>query len=198
MSNRTMVLILGHSFIHRLSYKITNTWDRILVQNLNLREAGVRTHFLGFGGGNIDTLLKDKKGSIRDECLEFPPDIVVLQIGGNDLDNKPFDMHVYVRKVVSFINILQQTYGVKKVVVCEIFGRRMLALPTRVYHYGKQYIDQYLYLEFKDNPTVNFWFHGSRLVAQDKLFIWDGTHLNLEGTRRFFRSLRGAVLNAMK
>ncbi|VDH92769.1 Hypothetical predicted protein [Mytilus galloprovincialis] len=71
------------------------------------------------------------------EILEFSPDIVVLQKGGNDLDNKPFD----VRKVVSFINILQQTDGVKKVVVCEIFGRRRLALPTHVYHYGKQYID---------------------------------------------------------
>ncbi|CAG2220272.1 unnamed protein product [Mytilus edulis] len=68
-----------------------HTWER----NLNLREAGVRTYFLGFGGGNIDTLLEDKEHSIRKEILEFPPDIVVLQIGGNDIDNKPFDMHVY-------------------------------------------------------------------------------------------------------
>ncbi|XP_071138410.1 uncharacterized protein [Mytilus edulis] len=175
-----------------------HTWERKLVQNLNLWEAGVRTYFLGLEGGNIDTLLEDEEHSIRKEILEFPPDIVVLQIGGNDIDNKPFDMHVYVRKVVSFINILQQTYGVKKVVVCEIFGRQRLALPTRVYHYGKQYIDQYLYLEFKNHPTVNFWFHRSRLVAQDKLFLKDGTHLNLEETRRFFRSLRGAVQNTMK
>ncbi|CAC5405857.1 unnamed protein product [Mytilus coruscus] len=198
MSNTTRVLILGHSFIKRLFMKIIHTWDSKLVQNLNVREAGVRTRFLGFPGGNISRLLKDEHHRIRREILKYPPDIVVLQIGGNDLDCEKFNLHVYISNVVSFINILQGTYGEKKVVVCEIFGRLSLRIPTHVYHYGKQFIDQYFYLQFENHPTVNFWFHRSRLVAQDKLFLSDGVHLNVEGTRRFFRSLRGAVLNAIK
>ncbi|VDH92768.1 Hypothetical predicted protein [Mytilus galloprovincialis] len=39
------VLILGHSFINRLLFKIMHTWERTPVQNLNLRQAGVRTIF---------------------------------------------------------------------------------------------------------------------------------------------------------
>ncbi|CAC5422646.1 LIN54 [Mytilus coruscus] len=129
----------------------------------------------------------------------FPPEIVVLQIGGNDLDSKKFDISLYMEKVRLFIGVLQTTYHVKKVVVCEIFPRLSLRGGTchTVYHHGKYLIDQYFYLGLADHPSVSFWFHKSRLTAQEKLFMSDGVHLNVEGTRRFFKSLRGAVMSVL-
>ncbi|CAC5358514.1 unnamed protein product [Mytilus coruscus] len=195
----TRVLVLGHSFIKRLYKDILNRWKPNLVQHLNLRHAGVQVRFLGFPGGNIDRLLEDEQNRLRQEMIRFPPDIVVLQIGGNDLDSKKIDMSVYMEKVSRFIGILQTTYLVKKVVVCEIFPRLFLRAKTCpiVYHHGKYLIDQYFYLSLADQPSVSFWHHKSRLTAQEKLFMSDGVHLNVEGTRRFFKSLRGAVMSVL-
>ncbi|CAC5365798.1 unnamed protein product [Mytilus coruscus] len=195
----TRVLVLGHSFIKRLYKDILNRWNPNLVQHLNLRHAGVNVRFLGFPGGNIDRLLEDTQNRLRQEMIRFPPEIVVLQIGGNDLDSKEFDISLYMEKVRLFIGILQTTYHVKKVVVCEIFPRLSLRGGTcrTVYHHGKYLIDQYFYLGLANHPSVSFWFHKSRLTAQKKLFMSDWVHLNVEGTRRFFKSLRGAVMSVL-
>ncbi|VDI68230.1 Hypothetical predicted protein [Mytilus galloprovincialis] len=196
----TRVLVLGHSFIKRLHRGILNRWYPNLVQHLNLRQAGVIVRLLGLSGGNIDILLKDKQNRARKAMLKFPPDIVILQIGGNDLDVVTFDMSGYMEKVCQFIGILQTTYLVKKVVLCEIFPRiklRKKEICPYVYHHGKYLIDQYFYLSLADHPSVNFWYHKSRLTAQKKLFLFDGIHLNVEGTRRFFKSHCGAVMSVL-
>ncbi|CAC5385725.1 unnamed protein product [Mytilus coruscus] len=190
----TRVLILGHSFIKRLYKDILNRWKPNLVQHFNLRYAGVLVSFLGFPGVKIDRLLEDTQNRLRNEMKRFPPEIVVLQIGGNDLDGFNFDVSVYMEKVRLCIGILHTTYHVKKVVVCEIFLRLSLTDSNHtVYHHGKYLIDQYFYLGFSDHPSVSFWYHKSRLTAQEKLFMSDGIHLNVEGTRRVFKSLRGVL-----
>ncbi|CAC5358501.1 unnamed protein product [Mytilus coruscus] len=174
MSTTCRVLVLGHSFIKRLYKDILNRWKPNLVQNLNLRHAGVLVRFLGFPGGNRDRLLEDTQNRLRQEMIRFPPEIVVLQIGGNDLDSEEFDISLYMEKVRLFIGILQTTYHVKKVVVCEIFPRLSLRAGTTchtVYHHGKYLIDQYFYLGLADHPSVSFWFHKSRLTAQEKLYV---------------------------
>lgn len=197
----TRVLVLGHSFIKRLHRDILNRWYPNLVQHLNLRQAGVIVKLVGLSGGTIDTLLEDEENRVRKAMLRFSPDIVILQIGGNDLDVVTFDMSGYMEKVCQFIGILQTTYLVKKVVLCEIFPRKKLRKKKKicpyVYHYGKHLIDQYFYLSLADHPSVSFWYHKSRLTAQYKLFLFDGIHLNVEGTRRFFKSLRGAVMSVL-
>ncbi|CAG2206645.1 unnamed protein product [Mytilus edulis] len=90
---------LSHS--HKTTEPSTFRSVAVLNDPADCKETVVKTlnilhgRFWGKGGATIDTLLKDEERSIRKEILEFPPDIVVLQKGGNDLDNKPFDMHVY-------------------------------------------------------------------------------------------------------
>lgn len=106
----TRVLVLGHSFIKRLHRDILNRWYPNLVQHLNLRQAGVIVKLVGLSGGTIDTLLEDEENRVRKAMLRFSPDIVILQIGGNDLDVVTFDMSGYMEKVCQFIGILQTTY----------------------------------------------------------------------------------------
>ena len=84
----TRVLVLGHSFIARLQQDIVRRKDPSLVPNFGLSHEGVRVRFLGFRGGNIDTLLSEKYRLIQSEISRYPPDMVILQIGGNDLDTK--------------------------------------------------------------------------------------------------------------
>jgi hypothetical protein len=62
----------------------------------------------------------------------------------------------------------------------------------------KKKINLDFYLEFFHDPQIHFWRHGSGLMSSRDLFRRDGVHLNVNGTCKFFRSLRGAVMALSK
>jgi hypothetical protein len=94
---------------------------------------------------------------------------------------------------------LQELYQVKKVVICGIFPRfKLRKVKLDVYHEKKEKINLDFYLEFFHDPQIHFWRHGSGLMSNRDLFRRDGVHLNVNGTCKFFRSLRGAVMSLLK
>ena len=193
----TRVLIIGHSFIERLRRHIVNNVYPDFSPNLGLNDLGVRVNFLGFSGGNIFTLLDDV--TRLKSCMEaFPADIVILQIGGNDIDKSDFNVDLYKASVRQFIFQLQELYNVKKVVVCEIFPRfKLRTTSISDYHLLRDRINLDFYLEFFHSQTVHFWRHYEGLMSERKLFLRDCVHLNFEGTYKFCRSLRGAILSLL-
>ena len=92
-----------------------------LHHNFGLAQATVR--FLGFRGGVIQTLIEDVHDRLRQEMLHHPSSLVILQIGGNDIDRPEFDIEGQVRHVLYLIDFLQHHYLVHYVDVCKIFPR---------------------------------------------------------------------------
>ena len=192
----TRVLVLGHSFVRRLWFDIFNGIDPDLIPNLGIQNASVR--FLGFSGGNINTLLRDNQGRLHTELSNCSPEIVVLQIGGNYVDCLNFNKDSYMEGVRELISYLVDVYGVNKVVVCEIFPRfKFREVDFDTYLDLKDQINFGFFVEFFHSPHVCFWRHREGLMSNHNVFHDDGVHLNLQGTKKFFRSLRGAVLNVM-
>jgi len=94
-----------------------------LSPNLGLGNLDVAVQYLGFSGGNIFSLLGDPHNRLDATLRAFPADVIILQIGVNDIDQKEFDILLYKASVRHLIFRLQELYHVNKVVICEIFPR---------------------------------------------------------------------------
>ena len=81
------VLVLGHSFVRRLETDIINQVHPVLSPNLD-----VVVQYLGFSGGNNFSLLDDPHIRLDATLRAFPANVIILQIGGNDIDQKKFDI----------------------------------------------------------------------------------------------------------
>ena len=79
----TRVLILGHSFIHRLYSFIVAHFGRDFVENFHLGDDHIfKWH--GIGGRTVAKTRQFDLGVVE----SFTPDIVILQLGTNDFRNK--------------------------------------------------------------------------------------------------------------
>jgi lysophospholipase L1-like esterase len=84
------VLVLGHSFVRRLETDIINQVHPVLSPKLGLVNKDVVVQYLRFSGGNIFSLLDDPHNRLDATLRAFPADVIILQIGGNDIDHKEF------------------------------------------------------------------------------------------------------------
>ena len=85
--NVPKVLILGHSFVKRLYQDISRGFDDRADLNFGL-EGSLSVHFYGVGGRTVDKLRAFDLGIIN----SLSPEIVILEIGTNDLANLPPEM----------------------------------------------------------------------------------------------------------
>ena len=76
------VLVLGHSFVRRLNANLVGSWT-----NLGFDPDRVKVCCVGKGGGQITDLYARW---ITDNIQTIQPAVVLLQIGGNDLDCMSF------------------------------------------------------------------------------------------------------------
>lgn len=200
------VLVLGHSFVRRLRDNVWNNDHPKIVPNLGLGNKGINVRYLGIGGGNIYTLLDDEENQVASALSEFPVKTVILQVGGNDICMPDFDERKFKASVRHFIFWLQEIYHVEKVIIGAIFprfkpkykiGERFIPMDPDLYDRIRQQINLDFYLEFYHHPSISYWRHDYGLMSNIKLFLGDGTHLNLRGTKKFFKSLRGALMSTL-
>ncbi|XP_069110315.1 uncharacterized protein [Argopecten irradians] len=114
MASRRNVLVLGHSFISRLSRYVNELPSR---SNLGLQYDSVR--FTGLPGGSINRIVREFSRSYRESHF----DLVCLQCGGNDLSSPSADPESVVRELCAFVDWLLDIGGVRKVAVCKLFFR---------------------------------------------------------------------------
>ena len=135
------VLVLGHRFVRRLETDIINQVHPDLSPNLGLGNLDVAVQYWGFSGGNIFSLLDDPHNRLDATLRAFPADVIIIQIGGNDIDQKEFDILLYKASVRDLIFRLQELYHVNKVVICEIFPKfKLKKVKLYVYHEKKEKI----------------------------------------------------------
>ena len=77
---QTHVLILGHSFIHRLQSFLIAKYSLAFLTNLHLGDDLI-IRWQGTGGRKVAKTIQYDLGVVE----SFAPDIVILQLGTNDL-----------------------------------------------------------------------------------------------------------------
>ena len=110
------VLILGHSFIRRLQKFIEHHIGYLDLSLQITAPSDITWH--GIGGRTVAKTIKFDLHVVR----STRPDIVIVQLGTNDL---PFQSPLQVgSELEDFVRLLQDSYGVKFVCVCQTIRRR--------------------------------------------------------------------------
>ena len=143
MSNKMKALVLEHSFIKRL-----RRWMRINGRSMSTIKHDV--HLYGVGGRTIaKTYYNDLKVVRRKR-----PDVVFLQVGGNDIlkESSPTLILVRMKRLVS---VLLEKYHVSTVIVGSVCCRRKpWGLSRRAYDRKKQKINKCLSKEFSTSNSL--------------------------------------------
>lgn len=116
---KARVLILGHSFIRRLHVYITPSSDNGFTTTLGISEPEFICKWHGVGGRTIAKVLKYDLSVVQ----EFGPDVIVIQLGTNDLvDSSPLTVGSALETLVT---ILHKDYKVDVVCVCQTLRRSL-------------------------------------------------------------------------
>lgn len=219
-SNSFSVLVLGHSFVRRLRDFSKNA-DHIRffvkqddlevtrfpgpLKSLLLDPDFVDISFNGVGGS---TLCVKKWGrGMGEECWykflpnhlpaieDQRPDILYLHIGGNDLDSG-CDPEFLAATIISVVQRLLRA-GVKRVLVSQLLDR--LDHGTRQADFSQRvdFVNEKLANWCLREPQVEFLRHKG-LNNNWCLDAKDGTHPNSWGMIKYFRSVRGGIMRALK
>lgn len=182
------ILILGHSFVHRLS-----TWQKAYFPNLGFPPSA-NISFIGFGGA---TLLPGQKSIQR--CLPDPAsnsyDAIFIHLGGNDIaaGSEPLAL---ANAIISLCNYLLITYNASHIIIGQSFHRLSSTTPQPFNTNIVQFNTAIKTLLTKTpNPNIIFWHHRGFWRNINSLLLPDGVHLNKQGLKKYAYSLRNSLLN---
>ena len=175
-------LVLGHSFVRRL-----RDWMRD--NDREMSRGSLDVHLHGVGGRTVRQVYDlDLKRVER-----IHPDVILLQLGGNDISSCTSASDVLVR-LERLITVLRQKCPDSTIIVASIFCRRRpRGLSSRSYDRKKKRVNKFLLRKFgafEQGKTVFFFSHR---FFKEKYFHRDGVHLNNSGNRRFFHSILSAL-----
>ncbi len=180
------VLVLGHSFVRRLKFDLRHQSDLRMSPSFKL-EGTARVYMRGIGGRTVQKLRQHD----LDEVSRLSPDIVLLEIGTNDLSYlRP---EVVGSQIEELVVLLREIYMVKVVGVCLVTPR----WRNQLFEQKRVILNQYLTAVLEHIPKVFSWAHRGFVQPSIKPFLRDGVHFNKIGQYNLYRSYRGAILNAI-
>ena len=180
------VLILGHSFIRRLHDFIESNSGYLDLKFHLQASAHVSWH--GVGGRTVAKTVKFDLHIIH----SFHPDIVILQLGTNDLTSCP-PLHVG-SAIEDLVHLLHDSYGVQGVCVRQTIRRRSAVL----FNHRVDILTRYLRVVLEPIPYAIYWKHRGFWRARHSFLSAVGIHLNSRGQYKLYRSLRAAVLKTLR
>lgn len=166
-------LILGHSFVKRLSRDIITGFDPRMDLAFGL-EGSVSVRLSGVGGRTVDKLRRFDLDRIR----SFAPDIVILELGTNDLS--ALAPEIVGSAIDDLVHLLQDSFSVRAIGWCCVIPRG-ISYPV----------------VFDPVPRVFCWRHSVFNHPAKDLYLANGVHLNFAGQYYLYRSYRGAILRAL-
>lgn len=195
--NRPQVLLLGHSFMRRLYYDLI---DNVLPADFGLAQCVVDC----FGLGGYRLCKRDNDAtkhafwqSFGDKINSLQPKIVVLQVGENDVDSSVPALNVAsaIEEVAAWLN---NSVNIPLVMVCELFPRENTRISPMEYEEKRKLTNTILETMVSVHGGVRFWKHRRIFQAQTDIFASDGIHLSPFGQQRYHRSLRYAIMMAVR
>ena len=179
------VKVLGHSFVRRLAlYSVENK-----SLHFNLDDDKFNVTFVARGGLKVSQLY-----SFATKVANS--DIVFLEVGTNDISE--VDPMVLGDRVLAYATYLGVMAAVQRVVVSQMFFRSAeLSRFSLREDFNDRVVDYNNYMAdaVQSFETVTFWRHRG-LWADWSKYLVDGVHYNQEGNRKYYNSVRGAIIAA--
>lgn len=183
------VCLVGNSYISRLLQKMASPTEVGFSSNFGLRQAEVEA--LCKGGWKVTDVWRE----IDVLCVKSP-EIVFLQIGGNDLSTR--DALLVADDIFALAQHIQLASGARQVYIGKLFyrstSRYLHADHVSNYNSKVRQVNQYLRVMCHESNNVIFWRHKGLELLNTDLLDRDGTHLNSRGQKKFYKSIRGAII----
>ena len=183
------VLILGHSFVHRLESFTFNNREHHWF-NLGYDGTEVQIEFAGLAGGTLRPGPKSiqKEGFMR-IVADYEPHSVFLQIGGNDLDRE-CDPERLARDILSYSNYLITCYGVSHVIIGQLIPRYN---GSDDYNIKVVAVNKQLVTMAKFHDKITYWKHRGVWKNTLSLLCRDKLHFNQDGMLIYAKNIRAAI-----
>ena len=194
-------LILGHSFVRNLKNFIGSNLSSYKY-TLKLDPKEVMIQFAGKPGANIKSLKELQLGDVQD----FEPELVILDIGTNDLCLTTCDPVKLSSAIVGLVDSLITDFNVKHVVVLQILHRFRPLRPIRPtrrqvnieqFNSDVDTCNKILDDKLSQKQNCKFWWHkGLWGVNQRRMIDQDGVHFSKpKGQRKYFCNLWAIVVH---
>lgn len=186
-------LIFGHSFIHRLKSYLHNPPQG---HNPSLFDAHTNITCIGKGGSYLS--------GAKYNCLMHNVHLhvsttnthtVIISLGTNDLDSGVSPIQV-AHSIYALAQSILATYNIRYVFVDQIINRDTVLFPGFQLRAKEANDALQQLIEKGNNPSIRFWHHLNFQNPKQNLLCEDGVHLNKVGIKKYWRSLRGAILFA--
>ena len=114
----TKVVVLGHSFVRRLGLYLGRDDERC---NFGLDESLFDISIIGFGGLTMRNSRLHSVKPLLENC-----DLVILDIGSNDLCDQTLNAQRFVNDLLSYAQFLRIGLNVHKVVILQLLHRSVV------------------------------------------------------------------------
>ena len=119
-------LILGHSFVRRMkAFLKNNAGSSSFNEHFDL-ENSCLVKLRGNGGRTVERLMRYDLSATR----AIKPDILVLEIGSNDLCDPSADPEILGETITAFVDVLRYEIQHKFTVICQVIPRRNPPFPN--------------------------------------------------------------------
>jgi lysophospholipase L1-like esterase len=121
----------------------------------------------------------------------LPPHVVILSLGGNDLDQGVSPSN-FIKRISQFIIYLHFQLGINHIVLLQIPHRHRG--PNDHHFNARVNRANFLFKQItNDSYYMHLWSHPNS--GGPHLFARDGVHFNADpGMKNFYRSVRGAII----
>ena len=186
-NEKPRALVLGHSFVRRLKeFAVHNHSDGTYDLNLGLSNV-CSVIFHGIGGRTGDKMIRNDLAA---------PNIVVLELGSNDLCDKDSDPETITLSIVALVELLITELSLRFIAVCEVTARKIE--PFVGYNERAALLNSHLRESLHAIPATKCWQHRGLInLTNNAVYGPDGIHLNYIGNKALYRSYRGAILWAL-
>lgn len=194
MEKRAKVLIIGHSFISRLERLLGQS--ELFPVDFNLAQCEIRCY--GISGGRAESLLRDQ--DLQNCIFSFKPVVILLQLGGNDICYSSARPEKVACSIAELTEMLGKFESLQVGVVCELFNRlRPRNIPPQLYEERRKIIKNMLPMLLGDlnYKKILFWRHLRLMNSPLHVLGSDGVHLFAVGHKKFYRSIRLAIMHAL-
>ena len=192
----TNVLFLGSSHIRRFEnyMKDNHKGDFDLTY-----DGKVNVYFHGISGGKVSNAVHTRM--LTSTVQHCKPDIIFVQIGGNDVDQHDMDedgVKTLILRLVNICELWTVRHNVKYVVIGQFLFR------TRTRHINPDRYNEFVLLanrtlkaDLAGRKHIKLWAHKG-LKNPVTACLADGVHLNQTGFYKLYRSTRGAILHCLR
>jgi len=114
----------------------------------------------------------------------YNPDVIILQVGGNDIKNRNVDQMKLARDIFVFAIFIIECYDVKHVIIGQLFRQYSRRNPIN-YNELAYDVDTQLTELTGDEWKISLWHHIWFWFNTRQYISADGVHFNNLGMRKF-------------